>query len=319
MRSYSLIAPAKINLYLEIIGDRPDGYHELVMILQSINLADHIELRSISTDTIRVHCNHPQVPLDQSNLAYRAAELITLEYPNAFAQYGGVEITINKKIPVAAGLAGGSSNAAAVLVGLNMLWQLGLTQPELQDLAAQLGSDVPFCISGGAAIATGRGEQLSYLPTMDSLYVVLGKYRSIAVSTAWAYQTYRSEFGSEYVYDAKTLESRASKVHSSPLVNAIFHKDSQQIGQLLRNDLERVVLPVEPKVAQLREVFASTDVLGTMMSGSGPTIFALTESEAQAHQVQQAVRAAIPDPDLELWAAKFSNHGVQLNSKTKHL
>ena len=139
MRSYTLTAPAKINLYLEILGDRPDGYHELVMILQSIDLSDQIHLQAISTDTIRVRCDHPQVPTDKTNLAYRAAALMAQQFPNAFAQYGGVEITINKHIPVAAGLAGGSTDAAAVLVGIDLLWRLGLTQSELQELAAVLG------------------------------------------------------------------------------------------------------------------------------------------------------------------------------------
>src|SRR6476469_811080 len=159
MRSYSLLASAKINLYLEILGSRPDGYHELAMVLQSIDLADKIDLRSLSTDTIRVHCDNPQVPADNSNLAYRAAELMASEFPKALAQYGGVEIAIAKRIPVAAGLAGGSANAAAVLVGIDLMWQLGLTQSELEELATQLGSDVPFCIAGGTAIATGRGEK----------------------------------------------------------------------------------------------------------------------------------------------------------------
>ena len=157
MRSYSLLASAKINLYLEIIGDRPDGYHELAMVLQSIDLADRIDLRAIGTDTIRVRCDHPQVPPDKNNLAYRAADLLAKQFPDALAKYGGVEIAIHKQIPVAAGLAGGSANAAAVLVGMDLLWQLGLTQSELQELGGTLGSDVPFCITGGTALATGAG------------------------------------------------------------------------------------------------------------------------------------------------------------------
>ncbi|RUR89421.1 hypothetical protein DSM107007_01070 [Nostoc sp. PCC 7120 = FACHB-418] len=145
MRSYKLIAPAKINLYLEIIGDRPDGYHELVMILQSIDLADEIEIHSLSSETIHVHCNHPQVPTDKSNLVYRAAELMVTRFPEAFTKHGGVDITVHKHIPVAAGLAGGSTNAAAVLVGIDLLWNLGLTQTELEELGSTLGSDVPLC------------------------------------------------------------------------------------------------------------------------------------------------------------------------------
>lgn len=314
MRSYTLIASAKINLYLEILGVRPDGYHELAMVLQSINLADEIHLRPLSTDTIRVRCEHPQVPTDKSNLATRAAELMAAQFNHAFAQYGGVEITIHKRIPVAAGLAGGSTDAAAVLVGLDLLWKLGLTQSELQELAAQLGSDVPFCVAGGTAIATGRGDQLSALPSLDHLYVVLGKYRSLMVSTAWAYQTYRQQFGSSYVADTQSLESRASAVHSGPMVKAIFRKDGVQVGQLLHNDLERVVLPEYPQVLQLRQAFEDAGVLGAMMSGSGPTVFALCESYDQAQQVQNKVREALPNPDLDLWVAQVSSTGIQVAS-----
>jgi 4-diphosphocytidyl-2-C-methyl-D-erythritol kinase len=156
MKKYKLIAPAKINLYLEIIGSRADGFHELAMILQSINLADEIKIHSASTDKIRVFCEHPQVPNDKTNLVYRAAELMTQEFPDAFNNFGGVDITLTKNIPVAAGLAGGSTNAAAILVGIDLLWNLGLTESELQELGGKLGSDVPFCIAGGTAIATGR-------------------------------------------------------------------------------------------------------------------------------------------------------------------
>jgi len=317
MRSYSLIAPAKINLHLEILGNRPDGYHELAMIMQSIDLADQIDIRSISTDNIYLHCDHPQVPQDKSNLAYRAAELMMRQFPKAYAQYGGVEITLHKRIPIAAGLAGGSTDAAAVLVGIDLIWNLGLTQSELQELGAQLGSDVPFCIAGGTAIATGRGEQLSPLPDIHQLYVVLGKYRSLTVATAWAYQTYRQQFGSSYITDAKSLETRSSRVHSGPLVKAMFHQDGVKMGQLLHNDLERVVLPTYPQVLQLREAFQSQGALGSMMSGSGPTVFALTQSSEQANHIQQQVKAMNLAPDLELWVAQFCNTGIQVISSVK--
>lgn len=314
MRSYSLIAPAKINLYLEILGDRSDGYHELAMILQSIELADKIDLRANGTDAIRIHCDHPQVPQNESNLAYRAVRLMAEQFPKVFAKFGGVDITINKQIPVAAGLAGGSTDAAAVLVGVDIMWQLGLAQPDLQDLAAQLGSDVPFCLAGGTALATGRGEQLSSLPALDSLYVVLAKDPNLMISTAWAYQAYRAEFGHSYVRDTQSLESRAHRVHSGPMVHAIYNKDGTQIGQLLHNDLEKVVLPTTPQVSRLREAFQSSGVLGTMMSGSGPTVFALCESEAHAWEIQQKMRAMFPEPDLDFWVTRFSNRGIQVVS-----
>lgn len=312
MRSYSLLAPAKINLYLEIIGDRPDGYHELVMVLQSIDLADRVDLRANGTDTIHVLCDHPDVPQDSSNLVHRAAALMIEQFPDCFARYGAVDITLKKHIPVGAGLAGGSSNAASVLVGMDLMWELGLTQSELQELGALLGSDVPFCIAGGTALATGRGEKLDALPDLDHLYIVLGKYRSLAVSTAWAYKTYRQQFGDSYVCQPDDLECRRQQVHSGPMMSAIVHRDGTQIGQQLRNDLERVVLPAYPQVQQLREVFQQFNPLGTMMSGSGPTVFAIVESLEQANQVQQQVKAAIGDPDLALWVTKFITTGIQI-------
>ncbi len=312
MRSYSLIAPAKINLYLEIIGDRADGYHELVMILQSIDLADKIDLRAIGTQSIQVHCQDAEVPQDESNLAYRAAKLMADNFPDSFARFGGVEINIKKNIPVAAGLAGGSTDAAAVLVGLDMMWQLGLTQPELQDLAAKLGSDVPFCLAGGTAIATGRGEELDPLPSLDSLYVVLAKYRNLAVSTPWAYQTYRSQFGDTYIRDANSLEARAHRVHSGPMVQAILNDNVGEIGKLLYNDLEKVVLPNYPQVLQLRKAFERSGALGTMMSGSGPTVFALCQSEGEAQRILQEVKRAISAPDLGFWVSRLSKHGIQV-------
>jgi 4-diphosphocytidyl-2-C-methyl-D-erythritol kinase len=314
MRSYTLIAPAKINLYLEIVGDRPDGYHELIMILQSIDLADQIDLQSSVTDNMRVRCNHPQVPSDKSNIAYRAASLMAEQFPEVFAKYGGVDITIHKNIPVAAGLAGGSTNAAAVLVGMNLLWSLGLTQIELEELGARLGSDVPFCVAGGTAIATGRGEQLSPLPSLDTIYLVLAKYQSLEVSTPWAYKTYRQQFIDSYVRDTNSLATRTQAVHSGSIVQAIVRKDAAQVGQNLRNDLERVVLPIYPQVSKIREVFASAGVLGTMMSGSGPSVFALCESKQQAEQVKLYVRKMIPDEDLELFITCTTTHGIQVRS-----
>jgi len=320
MRAYSLLAPAKINLYLEILGDhvtggedsRPSGFHEMVMVLQSVSLTDRLDLRASGTDAIRVHCTHPQVPNDSSNLAHRAAVLMSKQFPDCFARYGGVDIIIHKQISVGAGLAGGSSNAAAVLVGIDLLWSLGLTRDELQSLGAVLGSDVPFCIAGGTALATGRGEQLAVLPALTDLYVVLAKYRSLSVSTAWAYTTYRQRFGGSYLRRSDNLEERRQQVHASPMLAAIAQRDGAQIGQRLCNDLEKVVLPAHPQVLQLREAFQQLNPIGTMMSGSGPTVFALAASQAQAEALQEQVRDAIANPDLEFWIAEFNPSGIRI-------
>lgn len=300
------MASAKINLYLEIIGDRPDGYHELVTVLQSIDLTDRVILRPTVRDFIHVRCDHPEVPQGRTNLAYQAAELMMQHYPGR----SGVDIAIHKRIPVGAGLAGGSTNAAAVLVGLDLMWNLGLTQTELEELGSQLGSDVPFCITGGTALAVGRGDFLSPLPALDQLYVVLGKYRSLAVPTPWAYKTFRQKFSHTYAPDLSTLEARRQRVHSGPMIKAIARQDAIEIGQLLRNDLEQVVFPEYPAVSQLREQFRQFDSLGGIMSGSGPTVFALTQSRSQAEQLHQAVQAAIANPDLDLWIAQLTNASI---------
>jgi 4-diphosphocytidyl-2-C-methyl-D-erythritol kinase len=314
MRLYSLLAAAKINLYLEIVGSRPDGFHELIMVMQSISLGDRITVRSIGVDEIRVRCDHPLVPADSSNLAYRAAALVCDRFPGVMAKLGGVEITIDKQIPVGAGLAGGSSNAAGVLVGLDMLWNLGLTQMELQDLGAELGSDVPFCIAGGTAIATGRGEQLDALPGLDTLHLVLAKYESEFVSTPWAYQTYRAQYGDTYLADAQGWQVRQAEVRSGGMVAAVSHRSAQELGQQLYNDFEKVVLPAHPKTAALRETMANLGGLGTLMSGSGPSVFTLAESAAAADALATQLRAALPDPDLGVWTAQFIPNGVQLNA-----
>ncbi|MCC5624851.1 4-(cytidine 5'-diphospho)-2-C-methyl-D-erythritol kinase [Nostoc sp. CHAB 5715] len=309
MRSYSLIASAKINLYLEIIRDRPDGYHDLLMVLQSIDLADQIDLCPLGTDAIHLHCDHPEVPQDHRNLVYKAAALMAEKFPDAFAKYGGVNITIHKRIPVGAGLAGGSTNAAAVLVGLNLMWELGLNQRQLQYLGSLLGSDVPFCIAGGTMLATGRGEFLTPLPAIDNFYVVLAKYRSLSVSTAWAYQTYRHQYLRSDVLNASAIGHSKQRAYSGQIVSAITRQNEKQICQLLHNDLERVVLPKYPQVQRLQEEFQRLGCAG-MMSGSGPTVFALTKSQQEAQQVLESVKRAIPDPDLDLWVSKFTRSSI---------
>ncbi|NJN88601.1 MAG: 4-(cytidine 5'-diphospho)-2-C-methyl-D-erythritol kinase [Leptolyngbyaceae cyanobacterium SL_7_1] len=311
MHSYSLLAPAKINLYLQILGDRADGYHELSMILQSIELADQVHLRANGTTEFRVHCTHAEVPTDQSNLAYRAAILMATEFADAYNTLGGVDIVIDKRIPVGAGLAGGSTDAAAVLVGLDLMWNLGLTQVELQELAERLGSDVPFCVSGGTAIATGRGEKLAPLPTIEPLYVLLGKYRSLSVSTAWAYQTYRKQFQHTYFSDADRQAGKRPDVHSGSLVSAVNQRHRTQVGTLLHNDLEKVVLPAHSQVEHLRQAMQALQPLGTMMSGSGPTVFALVETLEQANAMRSQLQQTLPDSDLELWVTQFIAHGIQ--------
>lgn len=312
----TLLANAKINLYLEIIGSRSDGFHELVMVMQSVDLADRLTLKPTKAPTIHIECDHPQVPTDSTNLAYKAVALLQKRFPHRTNQQGGVEITIEKKIPVGAGLAGGSSNAAATLFGLDILWDLGLTRVELQELGAELGSDIPFCLVGGCAIATGRGEEINPIPNPPKLHAVLAKYTSLSVSTPWAYKAYRQQFEHTYktLSASASLEERRSRLHSGPIINAISNYDAVAIGSRLSNDLERVVLPAHPKVTQLKQkmqtVAAQHNGIGTMMSGSGPTVFTLTETAEQAQAILQALGETVNDPDLQLHAAEFTSRGL---------
>ena len=328
----TLFARAKINLYLEIIGARPDGFHELVMVMQSVGLADQITLKPLSASVIQINCAHPQVPTNASNLAYRAAALLQKRFPNRTNRCGGVEITIDKKIPVGAGLAGGSANAAAALFGLDVLWQLGLTRVELQELGAELGSDVPFCLAGGCAIATGRGEEVDSLSNPPKLTAVLAKYKTLSVSTPWAYKTYRQQFNHTYrslsgpvgrpapptpppadpAADPGTTQPPVARVQSGNMLKALSAQNFSAIGDRLYNDLEKVVLPAHPKVAQLKAAMAAQGGLGTLMTGSGPTVFTLAETPQQAEQILRAVRRQIADADLQLYVAPFVAQGIRM-------
>ena len=195
---------------------------------------------------------------------------------------------------------------------MDLLWQLGLTKLELEELAAKIGSDVAFCIAGGTAIATRRGEVVSSLSDLGDIYIVLAKHRSLSVSTPWAYNTYRSEFGDSYIKDKESLAARASAVNSAEIVKAIQRQDVKEIAQKMRNDLEKVVLPEYPQVLQLKESFAKYDILGTMMSGSGPSVFALCESKEKAEEVKLNLRKEIPDTDLELFVTRLITNGIQV-------
>ncbi|MBD2175810.1 4-(cytidine 5'-diphospho)-2-C-methyl-D-erythritol kinase [Pseudanabaena sp. FACHB-1998] len=288
----SLKSAAKINLYLEITGNRPDGYHDLVMVLQSIDLCDRLDIRKIGTDEIQVTCNNPEVPCDRTNLVYKAAALMQSVYPDI----GGIEIAIDKQIPMGAGLAGGSSNAAAVLVGIDRLWELGLTQSQLCDFAAQLGSDIPFCVTGGTALATGRGEVLSPLPDLKDLVLVICKPRQIAIATAWAYQTFRSQglLATSQVKNQNLSSQMVAAIASGGESTAV------KLSRFLYNDLERVVLPAYPELHALKNRLLEQECLGAMMSGSGSTIFAIAADLDRAQKIAEAIQT----DDIDVWVGK---------------
>lgn len=163
-------------------------------------------------------------------------------------------------------------------------------------------------------MALGRGEELTPLPDLDQLYAVLAKYRSLSVATPWAYKTYRQQFSESYARDPEALEKRRREGHSVELLAAISHRDSQKVPQYLYNDLEKVVLPEHPQVQEIRDLFQSFGALGTMMSGSGPTVFGLVDSRSKAELMATQLQTALPDPDLEILVTKFCSSGIQLLS-----
>jgi 4-diphosphocytidyl-2-C-methyl-D-erythritol kinase len=290
-KTITLKCSAKINLFLEIVGLRPDGFHEVVMLLQSIDLADTINITT--QREIAIACDHTQVPTNEENIAYKAVQVMQ----KALGRKDGALIEIEKKIPVAAGLAGGSANAAAVMVGLNLLWDGGLTVRDLEKLAQSLGSDVPFCIDGGTALAVGRGEILSPLLMWKGIPLVLAKPRNLGISTAWVYKTYRERY-------AKNKAAHTSNLPT--LLSGLVHHDLSRVTKHLYNDLEDVVLPGHAEVADLKKRMLEAGASGVMMSGSGPSVFGLCEHEEQA----RSVLAQISKEDQEQFLCHTADAGV---------
>ncbi|MBQ5419018.1 MAG: 4-(cytidine 5'-diphospho)-2-C-methyl-D-erythritol kinase [Selenomonas sp.] len=264
-------ANAKINLTLDILGTRPDGYHEVAMVMQTVGLHDTLTLEK-REQGISLNINVPWLKADEKNLAWRAAALVQEE----FGLTGGVHIELIKRIPVAAGLAGGSADAAAVLKGMSELYGLNLSDNKLCELGAKLGSDIPFCLLGGTMLATGRGEVLKRLPDMPETWVVLVKPR-ISVSTAWAYQNY-DEQGAERHPDNEAIQKE------------IASGNRKGVAKLLCNVLESVTINKYDVIERYKQMMLAKGAMASMMSGSGPTVFALAKNREQAEEIAGFMR-----------------------------
>ena len=264
-------ANAKINLTLDILGKRPDGYHEVAMVMQTVGLHDTVTLEK-RAQGITLNINVPWLKADEKNLAWRAAALVQEEY----GLTGGVHIELTKRIPIAAGLAGGSADAAAVLKGMSELYGLNLSAKKLCELGARLGSDIPFCLLGGTMLATGRGEVLKRLPDMPETWVVLVKPR-ISVSTAWAYQNY-DELGAERHPDNEAIQKE------------IARGSRKGVAKLLCNVLESVTINKYDVIERYKQMMLDKGAMASMMSGSGPTVFALAQNREQAEEIAGFMR-----------------------------
>jgi 4-diphosphocytidyl-2-C-methyl-D-erythritol kinase len=273
----SVKAPAKINLTLDVLSKRPDGYHEVEMVMTTVDLADRVDVTLLDNGEITLECSASFVPDDIRNHAYKAAVLLQERYQVK----KGVRIYIDKQIPVAAGLAGGSSDAAATLRGLNQLWDLGLTLDQLAELGAEIGSDVPFCVYGGTALARGRGERITHLPAPAPCWVILAK-PPIGVSTADVYGNLR-------------VQEITAHPPTEQMLKAIREQDFSLMCRSLGNVLEEVTLDMYPQVRQIKELMAASGADGVLMSGSGPTVFGIVQKEAKVHRIYNALRGFVKD------------------------
>ncbi len=260
-------ARAKINLTLDVINRREDGYHNVMMIMQQVCLSDTVQLVSGSGDgPVTIECSHPQVPSGGANIACRAAQLIR----EHFNIRRGIEIRIDKNIPVAAGLAGGSTDAAAVIKGLNLLWELNMDMREMMNLGKVLGADVPFCIMGGTALAEGMGDILTPVRAPAELDLLLVK-PDAAVSTAWAYCN----------LDPAAIHERPD---SPMMIKALEAGDRPGIAGGLCNVFETVIPVHYPEIRDIKETMLRTGALGSVMTGSGPAVVGIYESREGAEK-----------------------------------
>lgn len=272
MDEISLKALAKINIGLDVLGKREDGYHDVRMIMQTIHLYDRVEIKKTRSPHIRVETNLYYLPVNEDNLVYRAAKLMKDE----FKIREGVRIVLQKFIPVAAGLAGGSSDAAAVLVGMNRIFNLGLKQNKLMELGLRLGADVPFCIMRGTALAEGIGEKLTALPPMPKCPVLIAK-PAVSVSTKYVYENLRLHDGIEHPDIDK-------------IVTNIRQKNLRGIAENMGNILETVTVPSYPVIHDIKKLMKENGALNAMMSGSGPTVFGLFHSEKDIRKAYDALK-----------------------------
>lgn len=285
-----LQAFAKINLGLDVLGKREDGYHEVRMIMQTIRMYDQLDMRKSVEPGIHLTTNKKYIPVDENNLVWRAAKLMM----DICGIMEGVSIHLHKVIPVAAGMAGGSSDAAATLVGMNRLFHCGLSKEKLMELGVQIGADVPYCVLRGTALAEGIGEKLTVLPPMPDCWILIGK-PGISVST-------------KYVYT--TLDLNTNTVHPDidGMKKALEDGNLYGITERMGNVLQDVTIPAYLEVERIKEQMKTLGAVNAMMSGSGPTVFGIFDNEEKAQEACQKLRESGSCQQVFL-TVPFNNYG----------
>ncbi len=272
MESTWINAPAKINIGLDVLRRREDGYHEVRMIMQSIRLFDRLTLTKSSKPGIRLTTNLSFLPTGEDNLVYRSAQMLMDEYKI----HCGLDIELSKRIPVAAGMAGGSTDAASCMLAMNDLFDLRLKKKDLMARGVKLGADIPYCILKGTALSEGIGEKLSPLPKMPSCYILIAK-PNIHVST-------------KYVYTNLVLDEHTIHPDIDRMISAMAHRDLADLCGHLGNVLETVTIPAHPEIHSIKQCMMENGALGSLMSGSGPTVFGIFDDRDKATYAKEKCR-----------------------------
>ncbi|MCI6042814.1 4-(cytidine 5'-diphospho)-2-C-methyl-D-erythritol kinase [bacterium] len=286
-----LRAYAKINLGLDVLRRREDGYHDVKMIMQTIQMYDMLEMEKSEQPGIHLTTNLSYIPVNENNLAYKAVKLLMDQYRIE----EGITISLNKFIPVAAGMAGGSSDAAAALVGVNRMFQLGLTRQQLMKLGVKIGADVPYCVMRGTALAEGIGEKLTALPPMPQCYVLIGK-PGINVST-------------KFVYTNLNLGPDTHHPDINGMIQALQDRDLYGITDRMENVLESVTIPAYPVIETIKNHMKAHGAVNAMMSGSGPTVFGIFDDKEKAEYACEKLKESMLTKQTFLTTV-FNNGGT---------
>jgi len=274
MKEIEIDSYSKINLTLNILAKRQDGYHDIETIMQSINLADRIFIKE-EKEGIKIKCSHPLVPVDSQSLTYRSAEKILRRYRIT----RGVKIEIDKKIPLAGGMAGGSANSASILVGINKLFALNLSNKDLREIGEELGMDVPFCIQNGTALAYHKGEKVTPLsPINPPLWIIIIN-PGFEIPTKWAYNNLNLEW------------LKKEKNNTKGMLNALKEGELPGIAKNLFNSFEGLIIKKYPEIGKIKDRLIEGGALGALMSGSGPTVFGIAQNKEQALKIYEKLKS----------------------------
>ncbi len=301
-----VVSPAKINLHLEVLGKRKDGYHELAMLMQSINLEDYLEIEINTDGVINLSSNNTELDLKEDNLIIKTANILRNCHKDKNL---GANIFLNKNIPIGAGLAGGSSNAAATLIGLNKLWALNLDQQTLKKLALQLGSDVPFFLNGGSQYCFGRGEVLEKYSFDSKFFLIILKNPEVSLSTSEIYKKYSDKFQDNYLTSDIEYEEKRNHLRTIDFSHENFLNRKIKI----RNDLQKIVKNENKSVSDALNLFSQMEeCICFSMSGSGPSCYGLFDNYEIAKKVYEKNKKLFLSFGYDSWLCQFKAEGIKL-------